>query len=98
MEAKAKSDAHFGESLERAHSEYAEERSSYMPQDAEVGPSGGVGGTAIGVKCLHAHYAHSRAGHTNPVGTLVGAWIEPLDCAEPCVVDGEKNPAWVNRP
>ena len=61
-------------------------------------PSGGVAGNQTGVKCLHAHYAHHAAGGENPVGEIVASWIEPLDCDVPCVVDGEMNPAWLNRP
>ncbi len=35
-------------------------------------PSGGVGGTRQGVKCLHAHYANWLAGDEDPVG----AWVD----------------------
>ena len=35
-------------------------------------PSGGVGGTRTGVKCLHAHYAWFLAGGDDPVGR----WVE----------------------
>ena len=70
---------------------YISQRSADKPA-----PSGGVGGTARGVKCLHAHYAHTAAGGDNPVGKLVAGWIEPLDCEVPCVVDQERNPEWVN--
>ena len=34
-------------------------------------PSGGVGGTRQGVKCLHAHYAWHLAGGDDPVGRWV---------------------------
>ncbi len=34
-------------------------------------PHGGVGGTRVGVKCLHAHYAWFLAGGDDPVG----AWV-----------------------
>ena len=37
-----------------------------------VAPSGGVGGTRQGVKCLHAHYAWFLAGGDDPVGR----WVE----------------------
>jgi hypothetical protein len=37
-----------------------------------VAPSGGVGGTRLGVKCLHPHYAWFLAGGDDPVGR----WIE----------------------
>lgn len=98
MEAKAASDTGFGEALDQAHGAYAAERDALLSQGADPAPSGGVGGTAVGVKCLHAHYAHTRAGGDNPVGHLVAGWIEPLDCVEACVVGGERNPSWVNRP
>jgi hypothetical protein len=32
------------------------------------------------------------------VGELVQDWIEPLDCTAMCVLEGEKNPAWVAFP
>ncbi|HLU30949.1 MAG TPA: DUF501 domain-containing protein, partial [Acidimicrobiia bacterium] len=77
---------------------YAAERDALLPADATPRPSGGVGGAARGVKCLHAHYADFAAGNANPVGELVDAWIGPLDCAEPCVLDGAPNPSWTPRP
>lgn len=98
MESKAEADPGFGAALETADLEYAAERDELLPEGADPVPSGGVGGSSVGVKCLHAHYAHTRAGGENPVGSLVEQWIEPLDCTEPCVAQGEMNPAWVNRP
>lgn len=97
MEAKAESDPEFGAALARAHADYASERDRYVNRQSGPVPTGGVGGTAEGVKCLHAHYAHTAAGGENPVGELVGAWIEPLDCEVSCVVDCEINPDWVSR-
>jgi hypothetical protein len=98
MERKAETDEVFAGRLEAAHASYSAQRAELVPDGASPLPSGGVGGSAIGVKCLHAHYAHTRAGGDNPVGGLVQQWIEPLDCVEPCVVGGETNPDWVNRP
>jgi uncharacterized protein len=59
--------------LERAHRTYARERDSALP-DGHAGPvpSGGVGGTRRGIKCLHAHWAWYLAGGDDPVGR----WIE----------------------
>ena len=94
MEAKAAADPVFGARLDEAHRRYARDRDARVPSEADVRPRGGVGGTAQGVKCLHAHYADYRAGNDNPVGEVVAAWIEPLDCRVPCVVDGEPNPDW----
>ncbi len=58
--------------LENAHRLYQAERDAYIPLD-HVGPrpSGGVAGTRIGVKCLHAHYAWHLAGGDDPVGRWV---------------------------
>ncbi len=57
-----------------AHRRYAAEREAGIPPD-HVGPrpSGGVGGTRRGVKCLHAHYAWHLAGGDDPVGCWVAA-------------------------
>ena len=58
--------------LAAAHRRYAEERDAAMPAGHEgPRPSGGVGGTRTGVKCLHAHYAHHLAGGDDPVGRWV---------------------------
>ncbi len=98
MEAKAGADPTFARALAEAHRNYAAERNALAPEGEGPRPGGGVGGSEKGVKCLHAHYAHTRAGGKNPVGELVAAWIEPLDCDQLCVVDGEENPNWVRRP
>lgn len=98
MESKAAADPGFAIALQTAHDSYASERDALITRDDLPPPGGGVGGSAQGVKCLHAHYAHFAAGGSNPVGELVAGWIEPLDCVVPCVVGGEMNPEWVNRP
>ena len=55
-----------------AHARYAAERDAVIPVDHPgPRPSGGVGGTAVGVKCLHAHYAWHLAGGDDPVGRWV---------------------------
>jgi uncharacterized protein len=58
--------------LAGAHLRYAVERDADVP-DSWTGPrpSGGVGGTRQGVKCLHAHYAWFLAGGDDPVGRWV---------------------------
>ncbi|MGD0081837.1 MAG: DUF501 domain-containing protein [Acidimicrobiales bacterium] len=68
--------------LAAAHRRYAAER------DLEVAvgyagprPSGGVGGTRKGVKCLHAHFAWYLAGGDDPVGAWVAERLE-LDRAD----------------
>lgn len=58
--------------LAAAHARYAVERDEDLPADwAGPRPSGGVGGTRRGVKCLHAHYAWHLAGGDDPVGRWV---------------------------
>ena len=51
------------------HRRYAAERDAEIDA-SHVGPrpSGGVGGTRVGVKCLHAHLAYLLAGGDDPVG------------------------------
>ena len=59
--------------LAEAHARYAAERDAEIPANHEgPRPSGGVGGTRVGVKCLHAHWAWHLAGGDDPVGR----WIE----------------------
>lgn len=60
------------EELAAAHQRYAAERDAALPA-GHTGPrpSGGVGGTRIGVKCLHTHYAYFLAGGDDPVGRWV---------------------------
>ncbi len=92
-------DGDFAARYERAMRRYAAERDALIAPDAPAHrPSGGVGGSAGGVKCLHAHYADHAAGNDNPVGEQTAADIEPLDCSTACVADLEgvvvRNPAW----
>lgn len=52
-----------------AHARYAAERDAALPARwTGPRPSGGVGGTRVGVKCLHAHLAWWLAGGDDPVG------------------------------
>lgn len=98
MERRAEVAPEFDDALTEANASYARERDSLLGSHQGPAPTGGVGGAEKGVKCLHAHYAHRRAGRENPVGALVDAWISPLDCVVPCVVDGGMNPEWVSTP
>ena len=59
--------------LRDAHRRYAAERDAALPPGyGGPRPTGGVGGTRQGVKCLHAHYAWYLAGGDDPVGQWVG--------------------------
>ena len=67
------------EELVRAHEDYARRRRAATLRLDVVQASGGVGGTRVGVKCLHAHVANFLAGSDDPVGRLVA---ETLDLPE----------------
>lgn len=64
--------------LAAAHARYEAERDAAIAPD-HVGPrpSGGVGGTRIGVKCLHAHWAWHLAGGDDPVGRWIAERLQP---------------------
>lgn len=58
--------------LRGAHERYARERDALIdPGHEGPRPSGGVGGTRTGVKCLHAHLAWWLVGGDDPVGDWV---------------------------
>ena len=72
------------EALAAAHDRYAAERDALMSQDHRgPRPSGGVGGTARGVKCLHAHLAYRLAGGDDPVGDWVLAQLGGIGDSSP---------------
>ena len=99
-EARIAADPDFAAEFHAAVARYAADRDELIGPDAtSYRPTGGVGGSRGGVKCLHAHYADHAAGNRNPIGAETGRSIEPLDCTIPCVVghDGDVtlNPDWV---
>lgn len=66
--------------LMAAHASYAAERDAELPPGHDgPRPSGGVGGTRRGVKCLHAHYAWFLAGGDDPVGRWVSEQLDGGD-------------------
>jgi len=70
--------------LAAAHARYAAERDAAIPSGHKGHrPSGGVGGTARGVKCLHAHYAWYLAGGDDPVGRWIDARLTELEDPAP---------------
>lgn len=97
-QARVDSDPALAERLEAAHRRYAEERDALVPRHAVPRPTGGVGGSQAGVKCLHAHYADHAVGHENPIGVDVAERIGDPRCIVPCVtkLDGVlvRNPDW----
>jgi uncharacterized protein len=62
--------------LEQAHRRYAERRTSSVVRRDLVAPTGGVGGSRKGVKCLHAHLANHLVTHDDPVGAIVAEQID----------------------
>ena len=63
--------------LAAAHARYAAERDALVPSTwTGPRPSGGVGGTRRGVKCLHAHVAWWLAGGDDPVGDWTAGRID----------------------
>lgn len=66
--------------LANAHARYAAERDAAIDESHQgPRPSGGVGGTRIGVKCLHAHFAWYLAGGDDPVGRWVAEKLTVFD-------------------
>ena len=62
------------------HARYRAERDAAIdPQHTGPRPSGGVGGTRIGVKCLHAHVANELVTGDDEIGRWA---LEQLDGAE----------------
>ena len=74
------SDPVFRAEVERAHADAAAERDRLL---AGAASWGGVGGTATGLKCLHAHYAHHLAGGDDVVGAWVAERVEPVHPEDP---------------
>jgi uncharacterized protein len=71
-----------------AHERHQASREARIPEGYDgPAPSGGVGGTRRGVKCLHAHYACFLAGEDDPIGRWVhrelGFDICKLDIGDP---------------
>lgn len=63
------------EELVATHAVYAKKREAATIHHDAPQPSGGVGGTRIGIKCLHAHLANYLTGASDPVGALVAQAI-----------------------
>ena len=63
------------DALARTHEEYAQRRQRVTMRTDGAQASGGVGGTRVGVKCLHAHLANFLVGANDPVGQLVAEEI-----------------------
>ncbi len=63
--------------IDKIHQRYAASRDALMPpHHTGPTPSGGVGGTRRGVKCLHAHFAYWLAGGDDAVGQWVADQLD----------------------
>jgi hypothetical protein len=62
--------------LAETHRDYAQRREAATLRHEGPQPSGGVGGTRVGIKCLHAHLANHLAGFNDPVGREVASLID----------------------
>ncbi len=81
--------------LAAAHARYAAERDAVIPDDHDgPRPSGGVGGTRTGVKCLHAHWAWHLAGGDDPIGRWIERELDPGGA----VADGDGDTTGDDRP
>ena len=70
------------DAISAAHERYRVERDQLLDDsgaDPKHRPTGGVGGTRQGVKCLHAHYGWWLAGGDDPVGQWVSEHLHEVD-------------------
>ena len=80
------------DALAAAHDDYAARRDALLDAAPGPAPSGGVGGTRHGVKCLHAHLANLLAGADDPVGRVVAAEVVLGDLVPPPPVHDRLSP------
>ena len=83
MKGVRRSEADVGlEAVNATHDRYRAERNDILAAlttPPEHVPTGGVGGTRNGVKCLHAHYGYHLAGGDDPVGRWVADHLHEVD-------------------
>jgi uncharacterized protein len=98
LDQRLREDVEFERAIERAHEAYAQARAEKVSADVSRPPTGGIGGTSGGVKCLHAHLAEYLVLGGSPAGEAVSREVLPLDCAAPCVIATDvraiKSPDW----
>lgn len=63
------------DAIAAVHEAYAARRTAAIVNTAAPAPVGGVGGTRVGIKCLHAHLANYLAGHDDLVGATVASLV-----------------------
>jgi len=83
MKGVRRAEADLGLALVNAvHERYAAERDAWLDESGVTvahRPTGGVGGTRNGLKCLHAHYGYWLAGGDDPVGQWVHEHLHEVD-------------------
>ena len=83
MKGVRRSEADIGlEAINASHDRYCAERDAILDAsgvEPTHRPTGGVGGTRNGVKCLHAHYGYWLAGGEDPVGQWVHDHLDEVD-------------------
>ncbi|MGA9278125.1 DUF501 domain-containing protein [Ilumatobacter sp.] len=76
------------ETIASIHRRYEIERDAAIAEDhAGPRPSGGVGGTRVGVKCLHAHVANHLATGDDAIGRWTLERVPPGTPGMPPVAD-----------
>lgn len=80
------------EVISAIHRRYETERDrDIAPDHMGPRPSGGVGGTRIGVKCLHAHVAHHLAGGDDEIGRWTLARVPAGTPGRPMMPDDDSH-------
>jgi hypothetical protein len=64
------------DAIAAVHDAYAARRTAKISRTDRPAPTGGVGGTRVGIKCLHAHLANYLAGHDDVVGAKVASLVD----------------------
>ncbi len=67
--------------LAAAHARHAARRDLKAVGRGSPAPSGGIGGTRVGVKCLHAHLANYLVSGDDPVGEIVATMVDLTEIA-----------------
>jgi len=86
LQSRIKEDGSFRLELNEAHDDYRGKRAELPGFRKDKCNDTGIAGISNlnNLKCLHAHFAHYLATGLNPVGKLVGSYIEEVDGCDEC--------------